>query len=76
MNRAMSRTINVFDGYLKENLSEVVMYIGFMFIFPVIFYLYNILLNFHIYHLSKRFQALYNCLKMFHILFLCNNLIL
>ena len=42
MNRAMSRTINVFDGYLKENLSEVVMYIGFMFIFPVIFYLYNI----------------------------------
>ncbi|MBC5745386.1 sensor histidine kinase [Lachnospiraceae bacterium MD308] len=38
----MSRTINVFDGYLKENLSEVVMYIGFMFIFPVIFYLYNI----------------------------------
>ena len=42
MNRAMSRTINVFHGYLKENLSEVVMYIGFMFIFPVIFYLYNI----------------------------------
>ncbi len=42
MNRAMSRMINVFDGYLKENLSEVVMYIGFMFIFPVIFYLYNI----------------------------------
>lgn len=42
MNRAMSRTINVFVGYLKENLSEVVMYIGFMFIFPVIFYLYNI----------------------------------
>ena len=42
MNRAMSRTLNVFDGYLKENLSEVVMYIGFMFIFPVIFYLYNI----------------------------------
>ena len=30
MNRAMSRTINVFDGYLKENLSEVVMYIGFL----------------------------------------------
>lgn len=42
MNRALSRTINIFDSYLKEKLSEIMMYIGFMIIFPVIFYLYNI----------------------------------
>lgn len=42
MNRTLSRTIYIFDCYLKEKLSEIIMYTGFMIIFPGIFYLYNI----------------------------------
>lgn len=42
MNKTMSSTIFIFDQYLKEHLAEIIMYIGFMFIFPIIFYLYNI----------------------------------
>lgn len=33
---------NTLRSYLKEKLSEFIMYIGFMSIFPIIFYLYNI----------------------------------
>ena len=32
----------VLGRYLKENLAEIIMYIGFMSVFPTIFYLYNI----------------------------------
>lgn len=42
MNSEVSRMINVPRSYLREKLSEVIMYIGFMSIFPIIFYLYNI----------------------------------
>lgn len=42
MNKTMSSTIFILDRYLKEHLAEIIMYIGFMLIFPIIFYLYNI----------------------------------
>ncbi|MCI8561354.1 MAG: HAMP domain-containing histidine kinase [Dorea sp.] len=42
MNRSWGRTINILDSYLKERLSEFIMYIGFMCVFPIIFFLYNI----------------------------------
>lgn len=42
MNAVTGRTIFIFHRYLKENLGEIIMYIGFMLIFPVIFYLYNV----------------------------------
>jgi hypothetical protein len=38
----MNRTMLVLGRYLKENLAEIIMYIGFMSVFPTIFYLYNI----------------------------------
>ena len=38
----MNRTMLVLGRYLKENLAEIIMYIGFMSVFPMIFYLYNI----------------------------------
>lgn len=42
MNRTIGKTVNILDGYLKEKFSEIIMYAGFMFIFPMIFYLYNL----------------------------------
>lgn len=38
----MSKAVNALGGYLREKLSEIIMYIGFMLIFPIIFYLYGI----------------------------------
>lgn len=35
-------TVKVLGRYLKERLAEIVMYIGFLLIFPGIFYLYNV----------------------------------
>lgn len=40
--RRTARTISFLDGFLRENLAELIMYIGFMFIFPGIFYFYNV----------------------------------
>ncbi len=42
MNRKRDGAIKVFIAYLKEQLSEFIMYLGFMLIFPIIFYFYNI----------------------------------
>ncbi len=42
MNRAVSREVNILDSFLRENIFQFIMYIGIMFIFPAIFYLYNI----------------------------------
>lgn len=42
INKHIADTIKIFDAYLREHLPEFIMYIGFMFIFPVIFYFYNI----------------------------------
>ena len=38
----MKETVEMLDRYLREHLWEIIMYIGFMLIFPGMFYLYNI----------------------------------
>lgn len=41
-NRRIAERISFLDSFLRENLAELIMYIGFMFIFPGILYLYNV----------------------------------
>lgn len=41
-NQRIAGTISFLDSFLRENLAELIMYIGFMFIFPGIFYFYNV----------------------------------
>ncbi len=41
-NQQIAGTISFLDSFLRENLAEIIMYIGFLFIFPGILYFYNV----------------------------------